>query len=117
MMSVDFRDVRYAADISHVLRALGWPVTWSMGAQHRGPCPIHRSTHRCSHVLHVTGESWYCHVCKRGGDVIDLVAAVEGWPLARAAVRACELGGVALAHLDSRRRSRDHWRRHREEAR
>ncbi|WP_312139410.1 CHC2 zinc finger domain-containing protein [Brevundimonas sp.] len=54
----------------------------------RGECPLcggPKGTQRFS--VDVGKGVWHCHVCKRGGDVVDLEAAIRGGSLREAAER------------------------------
>ena len=48
------------------------------GREWRGPCPIHQGKNDNFAVNSATGE-WFCHsVCGRGGDILELEAALNG---------------------------------------
>jgi DNA primase len=48
------------------------------GAKRRGPCPIHRGTNREQFHVDLERSLWFCFGdCRRGGGVIDFVAAMQ----------------------------------------
>jgi DNA primase len=61
------------------------------GVRRVGPCPIcttGRTKKSRAFVVSADGRSWYCFGdCGRGGNVVDLVMALEGCSLADALVR------------------------------
>jgi hypothetical protein len=82
---IDFADLRDQVTCHRVLASEGWVATSDRSSTVRGPCPLHRSRSHRSRSLALTGPHWYCHYCKRGGDVIDLWAELHGLPLLEAA--------------------------------
>jgi DNA primase len=52
-----------------------------VGLQLVGCCPIPDHKDRTpSFTVYVANDSWYCFGCLRGGDILDLWMACEGWP-------------------------------------
>ena len=49
--------------------------------------------------LAVNGRGWYCHLCKRGGSVLDLMMELHGTTLSGAAERLCAMMGVSVPYL------------------
>jgi len=99
MPLIDFQEVRILVPITRALDALGWQeVCRYVGYQLRGQCPIHGSTNPRSRsfAVHTRLNRWFCHSCKRRGDVIDLWALMNGLSIAEAARELCDLVGVAV---------------------
>ena len=50
-------------------------------------CPIHDGNNKRAFRVSVDGRAWYCHgQCKRGGNVLDLIAALERCSIVEAAI-------------------------------
>lgn len=82
----DMKQLKREITVTRVLADYGVTLRRS-GAGLAGPCPIHKSSPG-SRALHVTPDArgWYCFgSCRRGGSVIDLVAAMEQCSIRRAA--------------------------------
>lgn len=77
-MYVDFKEVSARANIADVAALLGLKLKKS-GDQLRGPCPVHPNGDR-SLVITPSKGLWFCFEpsCRKGGDVIELVAKVKG---------------------------------------
>ena len=57
------------------------------GAGYATSCPIHDGTNKRAFRVSADGRAWYCHgACNRGGNVLDLVAALEQCSIVEAAV-------------------------------
>jgi hypothetical protein len=66
----------------------------------------------------VKGDGWFCHKCKRGGDVIDLAAALMRLAPVEAAAELCRSLGLAVPYLPRpERRPRERAAREQEEER
>jgi putative DNA primase/helicase len=52
-------------------------LKWKRAKEQRGPCPVHKGTHDNFAVESDTGK-WFCHVCGRGGDLVELEMALSG---------------------------------------
>jgi DNA primase len=59
------------------------------------PCPLHNDKDPSFHVYEET-NSWYCFGCLKGGDIIDLVEAVEGIDFLMAVQRLGEWSGSPI---------------------
>lgn len=103
-MTHDLRAVRARLDdpvaVATALGLIDGPRSYrrlTRGVQVR--CPAHAErTPSCAIARTGAGVVWYCHGCKAGGDVLDLVAAVAGLDRARDFRRvvefAAQLAGV-----------------------
>ena len=75
--AIDFGRLKRAAPIDRVLALYDVSLKRS-GPQLIGCCPIHRGTNPRAFVVSTTKNAWRCFGdCNRGGNVIDLVAALE----------------------------------------
>ncbi len=95
-MYIDFVAVRQLVPLRTVLGRCGVELHREGRATLRGGCPIHGSSSQRSRSLAVTGDEWYCHHCRIGGDVTDLWRALTGLPLIQAAADLCQTFGVPL---------------------
>lgn len=59
----------------------------------RGPCPL-CNTSESSTAFSVRGNRWRCFACGEHGDVIELLAKLEGQEWVEAIPRAAKLAGV-----------------------
>ena len=95
---VDFRELRQSLSIEQVLTGYRVPLKRVGGHQLRGPCPLptHGSERsRQSFSVDTAKNVWACHsasCCEArhgrvGGNVLDLVACLEGCSLRQAALR------------------------------
>lgn len=85
-MAIDFEAIRRRFSLREQIARYGSKV----GRDGRFKCvlPGHKDKTPSASVSKVKGfEHWRCHACDRGGDICDLVAAVEGCTLAEAAAR------------------------------
>jgi len=82
---IDFAKVKEQLTCKRVLMSEGWQAVSEFRDTVRGPCPLHRSRSKRSRSMALTGPVWYCHYCKRGGDVIDLWAEMRSLTLLEAA--------------------------------
>jgi DNA primase len=85
---VSFAEIKNRVTLAQVLRC--YQVDWlrrSGVGQYRGRCPIHRG--RGVEAFHVNLERglFHCFACGAGGNVLDLVAAMEGCSIRDAALR------------------------------
>jgi DNA primase len=105
MRPVDYWQVRQLVSMDKVLELIGWRPRWCEPAGRRGPCPVHKGSDPDSRQFAVYGGMWHCMGrCQRGGNQLDLYAAVVGKPLLEAAVELCERAGVAVPYLPRRPR-------------
>ena len=57
------------------------------GAGYATSCPIHDGNNKRAFRVSADGRAWYCHgECKRGGNVLDLIAALEQCSIIEAAL-------------------------------
>ena len=57
------------------------------GAGYATACPIHDGNNKRAFRISADGRAWYCHgACKRGGNVLDLIAALEQCSIVDAAL-------------------------------
>lgn len=96
---LDFRTIRLSIYPVTLLTALGWTYRFRRGDYYRGGCPLHRSTHATSRCLSIKGEFWFCHKCRRGGDVIALAAELWRVPLLEAAHDLCDEFSLPKVYL------------------
>lgn len=87
---IDFTEVRERVRLEDVLLgmyALGDKLRRS-GGRLVGACPIHRGDGVRAFSADLEKNIWYCHSgCRRGGNVIDLVVAMDGIPVREAALK------------------------------
>lgn len=101
MPGIDFKAIRNTISIADVLDKIGWRGRTCYSGETRGPCPIHgqRSARSRSFAVDLKRSVWFCHGCKRGGDVIDLWAALHGLATYEAALQLCESFMVHVPRL------------------
>lgn len=77
MRGIDFREARARVRIAEVLDLIGFEPRRVLGAQARGPCPLHRSRRATSRVfaVHLTKNLYHCFTCGAAGNALDLWAA------------------------------------------
>ncbi len=88
MPSFDAEAIRQALPLESFLEARGVPLR-----RGRGPCPVCGTSDR-STAFSVRGGRWRCFACGAHGDVIDLVARLDGVPLREAFERGAALAGL-----------------------
>ena len=65
------------------------------GAGYATSCPIHDGDSRRAFRVSADGRAWYCHgQCRRGGNVLDLIAALEHCSVLDAAILLSQKWGV-----------------------
>ena len=76
MRGIDFREARAQVRIGEVLDLIGFEPRRVLGAQARGPCPLHRSRSIASRVfaVHLTKNVYHCFACGAKGNTLDLWA-------------------------------------------
>ena len=85
---VSFSEIKSRVTIEQVLR--GYRVDWlrrSGDRQYRGRCPIHRGQGEEAFHANFRQNVFHCFACGAGGNVLDLVAAMEGCSIREAALR------------------------------
>src|SRR5262249_42923996 len=106
---IDFAHLKQQLPLSRVLDQLGLTARpRGRGTQRRGACPRHRGDGRGrSFSVNLDAQVFQCFAqeCGRKGDVIDLWAAVHGWPLREAALDLVRTFGLepAPAHGTEKR--------------
>lgn len=91
-MLVDFRAVRAAVSMERVLGHYGLLEPMKRGGDNLcGCCPIHKGSNPTQFRVSVSKNLWNCFSeCKRGGNVIDFIALMEGVSAYGAALKAIE---------------------------
>lgn len=87
---IDFAQLRTRVSLEDVLLGmyqLGERLKRS-GRKLIGPCPIHGGDNPRAFQADLEKNVWYCHTgCRRGGNVLDFVAAIEKLPIRDAALK------------------------------
>lgn len=99
MRPVDFNAVKQLVSMETTLRIIGWRPRRFERGKPRGPCPVCKGRSKDNRIFWATENGWYCHKCKRGGNQLQLFAAVSGLPLLESAYRLCELAEVMVPVL------------------
>lgn len=75
---LDLRQARADVRLHEVLELLGWAARQRVGAQVRGPCPVHGSRSPSSRAFsaHLERGVWHGFSCGASGNVLDLWAQV-----------------------------------------
>src|SRR5689334_13065073 len=96
---VDFRMVKSAVPILAVLQHYQVKGLKKAGDEWRGPCPIHRSESLDSFHVNAEKNCFQCFApsCRKRGNVLDLVAAIEGCTVRDAALKIQNWFGLAPA--------------------
>jgi len=84
---VDFRVVKQAVSMEMVLGH--FHIDWLRGSNHelRGRCPIHKGEGDRSFHVNLSKNVFNCFSCKKHGNVLDLVAALDGSTVRDAALK------------------------------
>lgn len=85
---VDYSEIKSRVSIEQVLRS--YRVDWlrrSGVQQYRGRCPIHQGQGKEAFHANFGQNVFHCFACGAGGNVLDLVAAMEGCSIREAALR------------------------------
>lgn len=88
----DFRLLKSRVSLSMLLTHYGINLK-QQGRELRGPCPFcaqesNQSKHRSrAFAVNPDKETFYCHACKKGGDIIKFVAEREGCTLKEAGLK------------------------------
>jgi DNA primase len=95
---VDFSEIKSRVTIEQVLRS--YRVDWlrrSGAQQYRGRCPIHAGQGEEAFHANFRQNLFHCFACGAGGNVLDLVAAIEACTVREAALRlrASQVSGPA----------------------
>ena len=93
---VDFRAVKAAVNMEEVLRLYGVDrLRRSRASQLQGRCPIHRGSREDAFHVSLSKNVFQCFACQAHGNVLDLVAAMEGCCVREAAIRLAHRFGVS----------------------
>jgi DNA primase len=97
MAGIDFAALRRRLRLGQVLELLGFVPGTHLGAQVRGPCPVHgsRSPNSRAFAAHLERQCWHCFGCGAHGNALDLWTAATKLPLYEAALDLCQ-----RLHLD-----------------
>jgi DNA primase len=104
MPSIDYSAVKTLVTLDRALGILGWRPNQDDGYEWRGYCPKHAlpNDHSKSFWCRPKAGWWYCHVCKRGGSVIDLYMMVHGFTVREAAIELCARAGLTVPYIARR---------------
>jgi DNA primase len=116
MPFIEYSTLKSLISVPRALGLLGWRASEVTGNRYRGPCPIHGSTSPASRSFSVTTTEWYCHKCKKGGDVILLWQWVHRLEVYPAALHLCHAAGVDPPFHQPAAAATARPRRNREEA-
>jgi len=98
MPTIDFAEVRARIPIQQVLQLVQFQPVRRSGAELRGPCPIHgaRSARSRCFAANLHKNVFRCFHCGRGGNALDLYAAVRHINVYHAALELCQRLGIEL---------------------
>ncbi len=70
MPGIDFVLLRRQVPLAQVLELIGFRALTRVGAQLRGPCPVHgsKSPRSRSFAAHLTKQCWHCFRCGASGN-------------------------------------------------
>jgi DNA primase len=94
---VDFRAVKQAVSMEAVLRHYQITELRRHREQLQGRCPIHRGERDDSFRASLSKNVFHCFACQAGGNVLDLVAALERCSIREAALHLQQWFGVSPA--------------------
>jgi len=97
---VSFSEIKSRVTIELVLRS--YRVDWlrrSGDQQYRGRCPVHQGDSEEAFHANFRRNLFHCFACGAGGNVLDLVAAMEGCSIRQAAwrIHGLQVAGSAVA--------------------
>jgi len=84
---IDFRTIKSEVSVAAVLARYGWKGRRSRRGSMQGPCPIHGGQRADAFHIDERKNIFHCFSCQAGGDVLDLVAALEHCSMYEAASR------------------------------
>ena len=101
--AIDFTAVHAAVSLAAVLEALGFQANSKVGAQQRGPCPLHGSTSGTSRCFsaHLDKNVFHCFKCGRSGNALDLWAQAHNLTPYDAALDLCQRLAIPVPLLAS----------------
>lgn len=75
---VDFAHLKRVVPLTSILSRYGLDAWNRVGAQLKGPCPIHKGSNKRQFVIDPRSNSWRCFGdCNRGGGSLEFVAEME----------------------------------------
>ena len=93
MSQLDYRAIRRQISIRQVLGLLRYRKTTPRGHQMRGRCPLASHAGRTQRdrcfTVHLEQNLFYCFLCHRGGNQLDLWTAITKLPLRAATLDLC----------------------------
>jgi hypothetical protein len=107
MSWLDYAAIREQIPIRRVLQLLDWQPTLRRGPQWRGPCPLSCSQATRCFSVHLSRDLFRCFDCRRGGNQLDLWAAVTEQPLHPATLDLCHRLGITPIKLKTRNQEID----------
>jgi DNA primase len=105
MPGIDYRLARACVRLGEVLELIGYQPRTRVGAQLRGPCPLHgsRSPTSRSFAAHLDKNVYHCFVCGAGGNALDLWAALTRQDFHAAVQDLCQRLGQPVPWLPRRK--------------
>jgi putative transposase len=99
--AIDFTAVRATITMAAVLQLLGFQANSRRGAQQRGSCPLHGSTHGASRCFSANLDEhiFHCFKCGCSGNALDLWAQATRQTSYDAAIDLCHRLGIPLPTL------------------
>jgi putative transposase len=90
--AIDFDAVKATVTMAAVLALLGFQPNSTRGAQQRGGCPLHGSSHGTSRCFsaHLGKNVFHCFKCGRSGNALDLWALANRLTPYDAAIDLCQ---------------------------
>ena len=75
---IDFKEIKQRVRITQIVHRYGWQLKQKGKDKLIGPCPIHDGEQgSTSFQITPSKDLWYCFKCREGGNILDLVSAVE----------------------------------------
>ena len=93
---VDFQKIKEAAAVDQVVRYLGLSLK-QHGDSWRGSCHLCKASDPRALVITTSKRLFHCFKCKKGGDMLKLVAVTKGIEVRDAAIQLAACCGVGLA--------------------
>jgi len=92
MPGIDYRAARALLPLADVLGLIDYQPRSRLGAQLRGPCPLHESAAPTSRVFaaHLRKNAYHCFRCQASGNALDLWAALTRQSLHAAVIDLCQ---------------------------
>lgn len=92
---VDYKTVKERVSIRDALDHFGITARLTeKGDSLIGACPIHKGENQTSFRVSLSKNAYHCFSCGAGGNVLDLVAALEGIEVRQAALLLADIFGV-----------------------